>query len=1515
VHRFIYKDDGGIHMRRVLQSVILLMMLVVSIGIVEAVVAQRVVLTACQLSGSGLCGSTMVASCNAQDVDYSTQGLVSMTFTINGVQYTNYTPISGNTTLGIWQVSVPINDQSPAVTTLDSVSAKISNDFSCSGSLNTGDKTDYPCFITFGTVRSLTTSCTCSMTNFTSCGIDNVQVTTFTAGPGCTSQSSYISYGTCDYCDPQWAPVYTTCQGVNLTGVLGVQTTNPFVGYTVKHYESLNPNCCLQTGLKSDCTKPGDDWTNQTCEMDFISTAGKVAEGTYRDDKIAFMSEAVSNKSTSFVSALDIYNNSINPLMWDFNRDGNTEIAVVQSGQVVIYNVNLTLVGQASAAGFSTWKGAIALAGVTAETNGQVYPTDNTFRVDTIAGSTSYWLDPYVRNGTYSVGIAGIQTKNATHEFFMVYRLNPSGIWYNSVNVDLNASFGESARTGVGVSCYREFCYFMTDQGMLHKIDAGTGVDVSSDTCVNSPLCSPGASRINYTGLIGSVPIIVSPSTSLKVVVVEGVLNVTGSGIRTALSACETTDMTNCDISIMVDNITGIAGGVKGVSGINSYVDVYVSSLSAGVPKISRIPLIVSSGNDFSWSGMTSQQLTASGGTLKCLSNPAAAKCKATGDVYGTAVATTWDASGVASVSIDTSSFILPISAPLKNASQLTNCSRITVSGNYTLGTDLVGSHPGGGTYKACITFVNNGGLDGQGVRNTTLDCQGHMIEGGAISNTTIEVEGDVAPFYAKNITIKNCRILPPIGRGVGSQSALVYSHAIANTNLINNVFDGTAQPGQNLGMLTSSWVPPAIGANTGSESNMNISYNVFYGLYIGTQVGTSNLIIGNKFVQNTYDFRDFAGVSNTVVDNIFYGVGASPRFTVSPAGANIWDNGVHGNEYRSTDGLSSYSDVCTDANADGICDFSYLLFTSNRDNYPLKMLSGGAFTGRYTEYACYSGPSMLKAYGLVVPGASCINKIVTADTDVSGVDRIISGTGVYFGKTLKVERSFSDVENATFPIVADVNSDTRADIILLTSIVLKEILSAPKQSVAFSSTGLMVGNVSCGYNNETGKIEMLANGLAASHQGKYIWMDAKVYNSKGALINELSSDASNDTEVDVPVKVPDTYSGTMTVTDKVSGEVVQTSCSGVVVTITSENVNDSLKRGCMLGNNGADGEFNWASGIPISQYNWYTHYNGLEPVVDGGFATFINAGIQIFHGLSCADNGLVLDVAVQPSLTSETTVAVSALNDGEMNIIMRIVFDGNRVKVGNLTGSDILVTQSLDTTSMNQIRVEMDQELGMGRFIVYVGGVSVASGSLLAPVNGEFSDVMVQHASGTTAFDYIRTSALTGELRDVRNSSTKYDDLALPYLLKCVPPSDRNFTADPAWMSGKDLSSTYANVQLYCEKEHSGKLCSYDDLMKAVRFNGDCYKEAFGYCVMRTYPASVDSGDLSSPSNTVRGGNVGIDGAAACNMALGIGVGSQKVLLPFWNSFWSLIKSAPIMFGVLFFIIVVVLASQSKRR
>lgn len=289
---------------------------ILSIMSVSAVV-QRIEANCSVADTTVTCGDTLTFTCTIVDYYTGVLGINDVKFKVGSIIY-DAELVSGTMLNGVWNANVEVTD-SLVSSSITSVSIEDSAGNVCSASLN---KNSDGCLIQFGD-KSFTASCTCTMTPTTVCNSDNTATITYVPSAGCSAEA-YTVASICDYCDPDWIPSYTSCS----VNVSAASLVGEFVGTALKSYSSGNPGCCAATGLNSDCKEPLDVNTNVACVLDYWSTQGKDAEGTSDTARYKQIFDPTGGCTASVSPELASNGLPIRPLVFDFDRDGETEVVV-----------------------------------------------------------------------------------------------------------------------------------------------------------------------------------------------------------------------------------------------------------------------------------------------------------------------------------------------------------------------------------------------------------------------------------------------------------------------------------------------------------------------------------------------------------------------------------------------------------------------------------------------------------------------------------------------------------------------------------------------------------------------------------------------------------------------------------------------------------------------------------------------------------------------------------------------------------------------------------------------------------------------------------------------------------------------------------------------------------------------------------------------------------------------------------------------------------------------------------
>jgi len=224
------------------------------------------------------------------------------------------------------------------------------------------------------TGRAVNSTCDCEPDiQLGSCTIYNVYEENTTIPSGCVG--TYVENSIeCDYCDPLWTPVYTTCGGPSQIGF-----DYAFMKGTVdKIYDSPN-TCCDDTrntignlifnhdGGSSDCIAPYDGGQTITCSIDAWLRGGHNYYGSNRNAVPAWGGD---RKTVNFNTMRKIGNFSFGsefqPLVFDVDYDGRNNIILLDGGKIYDYSLesdnDIYLKRSVSTA--YTWTGQPAIYGI-----------------------------------------------------------------------------------------------------------------------------------------------------------------------------------------------------------------------------------------------------------------------------------------------------------------------------------------------------------------------------------------------------------------------------------------------------------------------------------------------------------------------------------------------------------------------------------------------------------------------------------------------------------------------------------------------------------------------------------------------------------------------------------------------------------------------------------------------------------------------------------------------------------------------------------------------------------------------------------------------------------------------------------------------------------------------------------------------------------------------------------------------------------------------------------------------
>ena len=329
-------------------------------------------------------------------------------------------------------------------------------------------------------------------------------------------------------------------------------------------------------------------------------------------------------------------------------------------------------------------------------------------------------------------------------------------------------------------------------------------------------------------------------------------------------------------------------------------------------------------------------------------------------------------------------------------------CGTISSPGTYLLNTSI-------SNYGATCIMINSS--------NVIFDCQNNVIGGKDLSTIVgIWING-TSSVYLTNVTIQNCSIIHFI---YGIHMTFVNSSLIRDTNVshqhinagrgfsLNNVifsrfeniisFNQTGTTNIGVSLLTSSNYNNFTNGilTTGSKgfsiggvcidntiTGFNITKIDNYGVYIS---GASSNKFYNNFFNNT---------NNTFVNVVNYWNSTLTAGTNIVGGANIG-----GNFWANSTG--GFSETCTDADANGICDNLYNITSTNIDYLPLSSIitAGDLIYPIFSSFTTVPINNSYYSNGIYSFNSTILNSNGTVGIGINGVNYSASNLSYVFNRT-----------------------------------------------------------------------------------------------------------------------------------------------------------------------------------------------------------------------------------------------------------------------------------------------------------------------------------------------------------------------------------------------------------------------------------------------------------------------------------------------------------------------------------
>lgn len=575
------------------------------------------------------------------------------------------------------------------------------------------------------------------------------------------------------------------------------------------------------------------------------------------------------------------------------------------------------------------------------------------------------------------------------------------------------------------------------------------------------------------------------------------------------------------------------------------------------------------------------------------------------------------------------------------------------------------------------------------------------------------------------------------------------------------------------------------------------------------------------------------------------------------------------------------------------------------------------AVSSDYTEYSCYGGlfGSLERISGTVNNEAYCPKSIATFDVNNDGIDEVVSASGIFRTEGSAKIMDFPNPASTTAVTVADVNSDFYGDIELVTPLLLKVIVSNPSISLA-QTAHLQMASIACSVDDSTSTVSVIPVGVGAQHPGA-LTFSAAVTSLPGSAPYSatIPADTNAEKSISLPL-VSGAYTITMTVRDPLATPeigsldaitLVSKSCNvSVVAPIVPVDVGNTPS--CTVGVNNVDGDFNWVGTVDDIRYNWLLGLGSSRPTLASS-ALPLSTTTDVIHGLECGDAGLQVDLRMKAAAGAGTKIFID-MTDGVSvggNAQTSVVVGGLEIQNGFLNAYTDTGLVSLGVMSTSYENVTLIFDVASQKFTVSVNGAPIGEFNWASIASGKFIGVEVHQLTttgGTTTIDYIHTKGTQGLVRDTNVGNTaKYTGLA-----NCLRSQYSDTGYDP-----HNRNTSYAHISEYCAgiaTDSGNTFCSYTDLQNAIKYNSDCWNEAYQYCVQVSYPKSQGS-DLGVTSVV----QSGLDGASVCGSILGITTTTDRIAVPAASSVWGILTTANNWMYVVGIFVVIIIVGTLRRK
>lgn len=370
----------------------------------------------------------------------------------------------------------------------------------------------------------------------------------------------------------------------------------------------------------------------------------------------------------------------------------------------------------------------------------------------------------------------------------------------------------------------------------------------------------------------------------------------------------------------------------------------------------------------------------------------------------------------------------------------------------------------------------------------------------------------------------------------------------------------------------------------------------------------------------------------------------------------------------------------------------------------------------------------------------------------------------------------------------------------------------------------------------------------------------------------------------------------------------------------------------CTLGENGIDGEFNYAG--DVTTHNWAvtaTQTSGKGYSLNGASLTVSPATdtdvVVMSHEILCDSQTLLLQTRFRIASTDAGIQNMDVYGTTEsgksvpLSLFQMVVKKGN-VEItafGGMSNPQTVYQDVVNTSQWIIVDVLVDRKAKTVQTAIDGTTLSVTT-DVMNDAPGPFSGVTFSaDGKNMVEYDYIRLNASGGIIPPCIGNCT-IETNAFKFLNNCSTLIQRINVGGNEYDPKRNVSPAerYPDVNSYCIALHGVSGCTgygktedaFKDLKYAVQYNPVCYDEAYQYCVLNTYPSQLwvgGSGKVASLSGT--------DGATVCTAELMVSAGTVKIGIPLLQLAWSLFRSYWLYFTLLFAIVLIISMATGKRR